>query len=369
MTFSLLDFSFTAVQNLTKSAQLFFKDHWSISVLTLGKTLQLTKRQKLEPEEPRPFPIAMQDKNAWLEEAEQAISIPPFHWEQIKACLSAPVIIPERNERPKTGEKEKQTLKSKTGYIIVAWKLPGFSSFSEMGSPHLEEGLPWGGGAAGCAALRTAHFLICEHFAYGSTCPGSGLWAAPILQLFMVKEMHVLDCFNCREVFLELQVLKKVPQFWGRGCLFPPSDMKRGCHVATAFSVECPPGLGSASICLQEMGSRDWPCLWPPDWTPLLLALRCTDAVHVLFHVPSLDCTQLPLAYWVVSINKWQGNQYCLVFQTLSTHAVCRNGSSNRLWVWARWRGISPACPPWYSFPFAVGACGMFCDPGVSLSS
>lgn len=62
----------------------------------------------------------MQDKNAWLEEAEQAISIPPFHWEQIKACLSAPVIIPERNERPKTGEKEKQTLKSKTGYIIVA---------------------------------------------------------------------------------------------------------------------------------------------------------------------------------------------------------------------------------------------------------
>lgn len=60
----------------------------------------------------------MQDKNAWPKEP--AIGIPPFHWKQIEACLSAPVIVPERNERPKTGEKEKQTLKSKTGCIVAA---------------------------------------------------------------------------------------------------------------------------------------------------------------------------------------------------------------------------------------------------------
>lgn len=80
----MLNFAFTAAWNLTKSAQRFFKDHWSISVLTLGKTLQLTKRQKLLPEEPRPFPIAIQDKNAWPKEAQQAISIPPFPGSRLK---------------------------------------------------------------------------------------------------------------------------------------------------------------------------------------------------------------------------------------------------------------------------------------------
>lgn len=44
----------------------------------------------------------------------------PFPWEQTKECLSAFVIVPERNERPKMGEKEKQLLKSKIGYIIAA---------------------------------------------------------------------------------------------------------------------------------------------------------------------------------------------------------------------------------------------------------
>lgn len=80
----MLNFAFTAAWNLTKSAQCFFKDHWSISALTLGKTLQLTKRQKLVPEEPRPFPIAIQDKNAWPKEAQRAIGIPPFPGSRLK---------------------------------------------------------------------------------------------------------------------------------------------------------------------------------------------------------------------------------------------------------------------------------------------
>lgn len=58
-------------------------------------------------------------------------------------------------------------LKSKTQRIIAACKLPEFSSFSEMGSLHLEEG-SWGGGAADGTLAPLEH---CEH---GSTWLGSG---------------------------------------------------------------------------------------------------------------------------------------------------------------------------------------------------
>lgn len=106
MTFSLLDFSFTTVQNLTKSAQLLF--FWCFFFFfKIIEAFQCSlweipfSSQKLEPEEPRPFPTAMQDNNAQPKEAEQAISIPPFHREQIKARLSAPVIVLERNAKAK----------------------------------------------------------------------------------------------------------------------------------------------------------------------------------------------------------------------------------------------------------------------------
>lgn len=173
MTFSLLVFSFTAVQNLTKSAQLFFKDHWSISVLTLGKTLQLTTRQKLELEETRPFPMAMQDKNAWPKEAEEAISIPPFHREQIKACLSAPLIVPERNAKTQDRSKRKREANiKKKNWMYHSSVKPSCVQFA------LWDGLPAPGGSSlGCWSCRL--FLLCRGFYKDRLCqtvPKSRCW-------------------------------------------------------------------------------------------------------------------------------------------------------------------------------------------------
>lgn len=174
MTFSLLVFFFYCSPKSHKICTTFFLriiEAFQYSLWGKPFSSQQDKSWSLKRQDLSPWQCRIKTLGQKRQRKRSAFHL--FTGSRLKHAYLLLLLFQREMQRPKTGakEKEKQTLKSKTGCIIAAWNLPAFSSLSEMGSPHLAA-LPWAAGAAGCSSsagvsIRTGCVRLCLKVSLG----------------------------------------------------------------------------------------------------------------------------------------------------------------------------------------------------------